>query len=110
MADRIGTLGTSPSWPLRGLGPWLDSLRSSWRGSREVAVSVGLSDGRAWSRRIGAGGATVRCVAGSALLTREGDPEDHVLVGGDAFRSERPGRLALMALDAANVTVTGDLR
>jgi hypothetical protein len=72
-------------------------------------VGVVLSGGGAWSRRIGAGGVTVRCVAGSALLTREGDPDDHVLVGGDAFRSEHPGRLALMALDAADVTVTGDL-
>jgi hypothetical protein len=110
MADRTGILESSPSWRVRGLPSWLDGLRRSWRRSREVALGVALSDGGAWSRRIGAGGVTVRCVAGSALLTREGDPDDHVLVGGDAFRSERPGRLALMALDAADVTVTGDLR
>lgn len=106
MADRLGTLGSIPSRPLRGLAAWLGALR----GSRRIAVALALSDGRAWSRRIGAGGVTVRCVAGCAVLTREGDPSDHVLVGGDAFRSEDRGRLALMALSAAEVTVTGDLR
>lgn len=109
MAIHLGTMGSKPSRPLRGLTAWLGRLRRLPRWSREVTVAVALADGRAWSRRIGAGGVMVRCVAGSALLTREGDPLDRVLVGGDAFRSERQGRLALMALGAAEVTLTGDL-
>jgi hypothetical protein len=64
----------------------------------------------AWSGRVGRGGATVRCAAGSVWLTREGDSEDRVLEAGQAFRSERPGRIAVLALGAARVEVSGDLR
>lgn len=108
MTARLGIPRSTSSWPLRGFAAWLGLGSGARTGRREVAVA--LADGAAWSRRIGAGGVTVRCVAGSALLTREGDLLDHVLVGGDAFRSERPGRLALMAFGAAALTVTGDLR
>lgn len=107
MATHLGILRSTVSRPLRGLAAWVGRGPRSRRRSREVAVA--LADGRAWSCRVGVGGVSVRCRAGSALLTREGDPLDHVLVGGDTLRSERPGRLALMGLGAAELTVAGDL-
>lgn len=76
----------------------------------EVSLDVQLEEGRAWSRRIGGGGARLRCVAGSALLTREGDPLDHVLTAGDCFKSELPGRVALLALEPTKVVIAGHLR
>lgn len=76
----------------------------------DVSVELALGDGRAWSRRVGRGGARVRCLAGSVLLTREGDPVDRVLVAGESFASERRGRLAALALAPARFVIAGDLR
>jgi hypothetical protein len=79
------------------------------RAPRASLVALDLADSRAWSGRVGRGGATVRCAAGAVWVTREGDPEDRVLEPGQSFRSETPGRIALLALGRARVVVSGDL-
>jgi hypothetical protein len=82
--------------------------RLAWR-ARAAEVEVQLPDSAAWSGRVRRGGATVRCAAGSVWLTREGDLEDRVLEAGQAFRSETPGRIAVLALGPARIVVSGDL-
>jgi hypothetical protein len=77
---------------------------------RAERAELALPDCAAWSSRIGRGGATVLCAAGTVWLTREGDPEDRVLEAGQTFRSEDAGRLAVVALGPAYVVVSGDLR
>jgi hypothetical protein len=71
-------------------------------------LELALPKARAWSARVGRGGAAFLCIAGPVWLTREGDPEDRVLEGGSTFRSERRGRVALLALGPARVAVVGD--
>ncbi len=78
--------------------------------ARAARVELELADSVAWSRRVGLGGATVHCAAGSVWLTREGDPEDRVLEAGQVFRSEKLGRIAVLALGAARLVVEGDLK
>lgn len=45
----------------------------------------------------------VACVAGSLLVTLEGDPEDHVLAPGEALTARRRGRVVVAALGPATV-------
>jgi hypothetical protein len=89
------------------------ALRRAGRLVRPVAraapAELELPDSVAWSARVRRGGATVRCAAGSVWLTREGDPEDRVLEAGQVFRSEKPGRIAVLALGPARLVVCGDL-
>ncbi len=82
-------------------------VRRAARAAR-VKLELELPDSVAWSGRVRRGGATVRCAVGSVWLTREGDPEDRVLEAGQVFRSEKPGRIALLALGPARVVVSGD--
>jgi hypothetical protein len=79
------------------------------RAPRAANVALELADSCAWSGRVGRGGATVRCAAGSVWVTREGDPEDRVLGAGQSFRSDVRGRIALLALGGARVVVCGDV-
>lgn len=109
MAPPLSLTGWLPAWGPRGLGTRLRGL-APWRRRGTVTAAVTLPDGRAWSCRVGPGGATVRCAAGAVLLTREGDPEDRILAAGDSFRSDRPGRLALLALSPADLAISGELR
>jgi hypothetical protein len=101
-----------PSAAARAVAVFLDGVRRAVRPFVRPAgrVDLALRDSAAWSCRVGRGGATVRCEAGSVWLTREGDAEDRVLGHGEAFRSERHGRIAVLALGAARVVVSGDLR
>jgi hypothetical protein len=64
---------------------------------------VTLSEAEAWSTMVGAEGILVRVIAGEVWLTREGDPEDHVVAAPGVFRSERRGRLAVQALAPARL-------
>ncbi len=100
---------TAPAWelPSRLIAAMLRVARRGLRRpARPWRVELELADGVAWSRRAGRGGATVRCLDGSVWLTREGDPEDRVLETGQAFRSERRGRIAVLALGSARVVVS----
>lgn len=48
----------------------------------------------------------VRCVLGLAVITCEGDAEDHVLPDGASFVARQPGRLAIWALEPAHLRVS----
>ncbi len=71
--------------------------------ARERTLDLGRDE--TWSRAFGARGAEVRCARGMVLVTREGDPEDHVLSGGASFTARGPGRVAVWALEPARVQV-----
>jgi hypothetical protein len=66
---------------------------------------VDLAPSQAWSAEVGRGGVEVRIAAGEVWLTREGDPEDHVLTAPARFESRTRGRLAVLALTAATLQV-----
>jgi hypothetical protein len=102
----------APSGPLsRVLAAVLHAARRLSRpAGRAERVELELPDFEAWSCRVGRGGATVLCARGSLWITREGDLEDHLLLAGEAFESEKPGRIAVVGLGAARVVVSGDLR
>lgn len=103
---RIGS-GSRPARLVDVLRRAVALVRPAPRAGRVVTLE--LPDSRAWSAVVGRGGATVRCAAGSVWVTREGDPEDRVLGPGQTFRSEAPGRLALLAMGRARAVVSGDL-
>ncbi len=67
---------------------------------------VTLEAGEAWSTVVGAEGLLVRVAGGEVWLTREGDPDDHVVAAPQAFRSARRGRLAVQALTPARLEVS----
>lgn len=104
-----GGLGVPPRRASRAVAAVLDGTRRLVGLTRPAEVEVKLPDSVAWSGRVRRGGATVRCAAGSVWLTREGDPEDRVLEAGQSFRSEIPGRIAVLALGPACIVVSGDL-
>ena len=62
-----------------------------------------LSLSQAWSTVVGRAGVVVRVRSGTVWLTREGDPEDHLLGEGQALESGRRGRLAVLALTPARL-------
>jgi hypothetical protein len=64
-----------------------------------------LADSHAWSAEVGRAGIVVRLLSGTIWLTREGDPEDHVLSAPAVFTSARRGRLALVALGPARLAM-----
>ncbi len=68
-------------------------------------MRIELGDQRAWSVEVGHAGIEVRILEGEAWITREGDPEDHVLEAPAVFRSSQTGRLAVMALGFALLAV-----
>lgn len=55
--------------------------------------------------RPGGRGLAVRCRSGTLLVTQEGDPLDHVLGPGDAFRSAPRGLVVVWALSDGAVAV-----
>jgi hypothetical protein len=86
---------------------WGAALRRLLRAGPEGTERVlELARDATWSARVVGGGVEVRCSAGLALVTIEGDPEDHVLCAGAAFVSDRRGRLAVWALEPTRVRVT----
>jgi hypothetical protein len=50
-------------------------------------------------------GTTIDCLGGCLWLTHDGDCKDIVLVAGQAYRSARPGRLLVHALEASRFAV-----
>jgi hypothetical protein len=68
-------------------------------------MKLELRDGQAWSVPVGHAGFEVHVVRGTVLVTREGDPEDHVLSAPDAFTTFASGRLAVWALSPAVLEV-----
>lgn len=68
-------------------------------------MKLALQNSQAWSVPVGHEGFEVHVNTGTVLVTREGDPEDHVLVAPEAFTSHAHGRLAIWALTPAEVEV-----
>lgn len=64
-----------------------------------------LAENRALPLRPGQRGLAVTCRAGTLLLTQEGDPEDHVLLQGDAFQAAPRGLVVVRALSEGAVAV-----
>lgn len=64
-----------------------------------------LREDQVWSRRARSTATVVRCLTGSLWVTCEGDPLDHILEAGDAFRTPCPGVVAIVALAPARVLV-----
>lgn len=69
----------------------------------ELCLELGLDD--TWSAVVRRTPIEVRCVLGLALITCEGDTEDHVLSDGATFVATKPGRLAIWALQRARLRV-----
>jgi hypothetical protein len=90
----------------RELWLWSALGRALGRGSTRVQeLVVSLGEDATWSAQVARPGVEIRCLSGSVWLTREGDPEDHVLTSGASLVSGRAGRLALLALEPARVQV-----
>jgi hypothetical protein len=62
-----------------------------------------LADGSARSVDVRRRPVEVSCVNGEVLVTFEGDPQDHVVAAGGAFRVRRRGRLVVAALRPSRV-------
>jgi len=71
-----------------------------------AAAAWPLHDNATMRLRPGAAGFVVRVDRGSVLVTQEGDPQDHVLGPGDAFRAAGKKAVVLWALSSAGVAVT----
>jgi hypothetical protein len=68
-------------------------------------MKIDLLPSQTWSHEVGHGGVEVRIVAGEVWLTRERDPEDHVLAAPAVLESGMQGRLVVLALTAAQLEV-----
>jgi hypothetical protein len=68
-------------------------------------MRVSLSPSQSWSEEVGAAGVEVRISSGEVWITRERDPEDHLLAGPAVFRSDWRGRLALLALTPVRLEI-----
>jgi hypothetical protein len=81
-----------------------------WSGGG-VAEAWSLGEGETWHQRgRRAGPVVVRVRRGLLLVTREGDPEDHLLGPGDAVVFPPRGRLVAWALEPALASVEGGPR
>ncbi len=69
-------------------------------------MRIDLTPSQTWSQEVGHGGVEVRIVAGEVWLTRERDPEDHVLLAPAVFESGMHGRMVVLALTVAQLDVT----
>jgi len=68
-------------------------------------MRIDLTPSQTWSHEVGHGGVEVRIVSGEVWLTRERDPEDHVLSAPAVFESRSHGRLVVFALTDARLEV-----
>ena len=66
-----------------------------------------ISENRTLPLRPAGRGLDVTCRAGTLLVTQEGDPLDHVLGPGDAFRAAPRGLVVVWALSDGAVAVDG---
>lgn len=73
---------------------------------RDGSMDLALEENMTWSTRVHGSPVEVSCLSGIVWVTREGDPEDHVLSEGATFVTSRRGLLAMMAFRHARVRVT----
>ncbi len=88
-------------WLLVNLGRAL-GRRSA---DRDGSIDLALEENKTWSTRVLGPSVEVSCLSGTVWVTREGDPEDHVLSEGATFLTSRKGRLAMMAFRPARIRV-----
>ena len=67
--------------------------------------TINLTESAVWSTEINHGGVEIHVLAGTAWVTQEADPEDHVLVAPAVFTAQRRGRLVMAALAPTIVQV-----
>lgn len=82
----------------------VDRLLGRWRGAAEASPLELRRDGT-WSA-VRSGPVEVRCLRGLALVTFEGDADDHVLAGGATFVAARRGRIAIWAFEPSSLRVS----
>jgi hypothetical protein len=83
-------------------------MATAWRWSRQVSAGVHeLARDGTLRLRAGRAELAVRVAAGCVLVTREGDPDDHVLGPGDELRLAGRGLAVAWALSTARVVVSG---
>jgi hypothetical protein len=71
------------------------------RASRRPAFQTfRLGDNATLGLRPGRGGLVLTCQSGMFVVTQAGDPDDHVIESGDAFRTGARGRVVAWALRA----------
>ena len=88
----------SPS-PLSGLARWALGLVFQRSASSSVRA-FRLHQDATLAFRPGRAGLVLRCQSGMFLVTQQGDPDDHVLGSGDAFRTASRGRVVAWAFQA----------
>jgi hypothetical protein len=69
-------------------------------------MTLNLSESQTWTADVGRDGIEVQVRSGEVWLTRQNDPEDHVLRASEIFDSSWKGRLVLCALTPARIEVT----
>ena len=57
-----------------------------------------LAQGEAYSLGAIPAGRRIRCLSGTLWITQTGDGRDHIVLPGESFTAERPGRVVLQAL------------
>lgn len=87
------------------LGAPLNRPGREFRPGRPWAVEVSLGPDGVWSREVGHNALKITVQEGLAVVTFEGDREDHVLGPGETFRTPGRGRVALSAYQPSRFTV-----
>lgn len=70
---------------------------------RTQAVKLILTSQSVMSLKGPKRGLTIRCHEGKLWLTRTGDPQDYLLLAGEAFTAKSGGAIVLQAMDDAVV-------
>jgi len=72
---------------------------------KEQSLWMELAKGATRGARLKREAQVLRCLAGRVWVTLEGEPRDFVLRAGDSMVVQAAGRLVVLALDAAEVTL-----
>jgi hypothetical protein len=69
-------------------------------------MMLDLSQSQTWSADVGRTRIAVRVRSGEVWVTRQGDPEDHILGAAQSLESDGKGRVAILALTPARLEIT----
>jgi hypothetical protein len=79
--------------------------RMPWSVAGQVERSWQLGRNETWHSSASRGPVAIRVESGLVIVTREGDPEDHVLRAGEAVVFPPQGKVVAWALEPARATV-----
>jgi hypothetical protein len=65
-----------------------------------------LAQSQTWSAEVGRARIAVRVRSGEVWITRQGDPEDHILGAAHTLEVDGKGRVAVLALTPARLEIT----